>query len=90
MKKFFLFVLLGIAGFAITLMVGCGVFAILRGVFALLSIKSVAVVIDCVFYAFLALGFFYLFGLMVYDAITSWGVGVQYIRKRKLRNRGKN
>lgn len=82
MKKFFLITLLGIAGFAITAVLG-------GGVFALLSIKNVAVVANCVFFVFLALLFFYLIGLMICDAITDWMALVQYKRQMKLRNLGK-
>lgn len=65
MKKFFLLVLLGLVGFTITAVVG-------GGVFALLSTKSVSVVANWVFSVCLALVFFYLIGLMIYDAITDW------------------
>lgn len=76
MKKFFLLVLLGIAGFTITAIVG-------GGILALLTIRSIAVVVNHVFFAFLALAFFYMLGWMIYDMITSWMVWQRMLRKIK-------
>lgn len=83
MKKFFLIILLGIAGFAITAVLG-------GGVIALLSIKSVGVVAECGLFVFVALAFFYMIGSMIYDAITDWMIWVQTAKEiKKLREKNK-